>query len=81
MFETFVLVCAINNSSLCHTLSDLHGPYDTKKQCITRAYEIASELPDYLPNYVAMKYKCFDKAESEGKVRTQWHMRTDEQLY
>ena len=66
---------------MCHTLSDTYGPYDNKKQCITRAYEIGTQLPEHMPDYVAVKYKCFKTEESEGKVRTQWHMRTDELLY
>ncbi len=81
MFETWVLVCAIG-SPLCHTLVDEYGPYVNKKQCITRAYEIAAELPEHMPNYEAVKYKCMQVEEDlEGKVRTQWHMRTDELLY
>lgn len=58
MFEAFVLVCWMGSADVCHTLEDLEGPYKTKKQCISRAYEIAMELPEYMPNYVAMKYKC-----------------------
>lgn len=48
----------MGSADVCHTLEDLEGPYKTKKQCISRAYEIAMELPEYMPNYVAMKYKC-----------------------
>ena len=81
MFETFVLICSISNPNMCHTLSDTYGPYDSKKQCIQRAYEIGEELPNHMPDYVAVKYKCFKTEESKGKVRTQWHMKTDEQLY
>ena len=50
----------VSNPNICHTLSDLYGPYDTKKECAQRAYEIAKELPEYMPEYVAMKYKCND---------------------
>ena len=69
MFEAFVLVCLIGTNNVCHTLEDLEGPYKTEKQCTTRAYEIAMELPEYMPNYVAVKYKC--KIE-EGKIKTTW---------
>ena len=58
MFETFVLVCVIGTSNICHTLSDLEGPYKTKQECIDRAYEIGVELPNYMPNFQALKYKC-----------------------
>ena len=69
MFETWVLICAIG-SPLCHTLVDEYGPYNIKKQCITRAYEIAADLPSYMPNYQALKYKCIKGKETiEGKVK------------
>ena len=73
MFETLVLVCIVGTSNICHTLEDLEGPYKTKQECITRAYEIAADLPEYMPNYQAVKYKCIKKQESiEGKVRTSY---------
>ena len=72
MFETWVLVCALG-TPVCHTLADVEGPYDTKKQCIERAYEIAVELPEHMPNYVATKYKCIVVTEeSTGKIKTTW---------
>jgi len=64
MFEAFVLACVIGSTQLCHTLEDLEGPYKTEKECVDRAYEIKREIPDYLPNYYALKYKC-NKQESE----------------
>ncbi len=72
MFETWVLICAIG-SPLCHTLVDEYGPYKNKKQCITRAYEIAAELPEHMPNYEAVKYKCMKvEKDLEGKINTTW---------
>jgi len=71
MFEAYVLVCVIGNANVCHTLSDLEGPYKTRQECIARTYEIAVNLPLYMPNYEALKYKCFENNEdAEGKVRT-----------
>ena len=82
MFETLVLVCVIGTTNICHTLEDLEGPYKTKQECISRAYEIAADLPSYMPNYQALKYKCIkDRETIEGKVRTQWHRKPDELLY
>ena len=82
MFETLVLVCIMNNTDICHTLEDLEGPYKTKQECISRAYEIAKDLPEYMPNYQALKYKCIkDKETIEGKVKIQWHTKAEEQLY
>jgi len=42
----------------CQTLQDTEGPYRTEKQCVARVYEIAVELPEYLPQYIATRYKC-----------------------
>ena len=69
MFEAFVLVCLIGTNNVCHTLEDLERPYKTEKQCVKRAYEIAVELPSYMPNYYALKYKCMVE---EGKLKTKW---------
>ncbi len=78
MFETWVLICAIG-SPLCHTLVDEYGPYNNKKQCITRAYEIAAELPEHMPNYEAVKYKCMQVEEDlEGKINTTWQLNEKE---
>ena len=70
MFETLVLVCMIGTSNICHTLADLEGPYENKNKCISRAYEIAKDLPEYMPNSQAMKYKCIEIEENKDKVST-----------
>ena len=69
MFEAFVLVCLMGTNNICHTLQDLEGPYKTEKECTIRAYEIAMELPEYMPNYYALKYKCMIE---KGKIKTTW---------
>ena len=69
MFEAFVLVCLMGTTNICHTLEDLEGPYKTEKQCVERAYEIAVELPSYMPNFYAFKYKCMVE---KGKIKTTW---------
>ena len=58
MFEAFVLVCMLRDPTVCHTLQDTEGPYKTEKQCEVRAYEIAMELSEYMPEYIATKYNC-----------------------
>ena len=67
MFEAFVLVCLMGTTTMCHTLEDLEGPYKTEKECTTRAYEIAVELPSYMPKFYSLKYKCMIE---EGKIKT-----------
>ena len=59
----------MGTNNICHTLQDLEGPYKTEKECTTRAYEIAVELPEYMPNYYALKYKCIIE---KGKIKTTW---------
>ena len=81
MFETWVLICAMG-SPLCHTLVDEYGPYKNKQQCIERAYEIGVELPEHMPNYEAVKYKCMKVQEDlKGKINTQWHTKKEKQHY
>ena len=58
MFEAFVLVCMLLDPNNCQTLKDTQGPYETERQCEVRAYEIAMVLPQYMPEYIAVKYKC-----------------------
>jgi len=58
----------IGNSDVCHTLKDLEGPYETKQECIARTYEMAADLPDYMPTFQALKYKCYEDKDSD-KVR------------
>lgn len=63
MFEAFVLVCMLKDPTVCHTLLDTQGPYKKEEQCVRRAYEIAMELPEHMPEYIATKYKCIDNSE------------------
>ena len=58
MFEAFVLICLLNDPIKCNTLEDIEGPYNSRKLCIQRAYEIAASLPSFLPGYVAQQYRC-----------------------
>ena len=55
MFEAFVYVCMLKDPQICQTLKDIEGPYQTEKQCQVRAYEIAMELPDWMPEYAATR--------------------------
>ena len=67
MFEAFVLVCLLSDPNKCHTLQDIEGPYNSKGICTQRAYQIASELPSYLPMYIAKQYMCMEQPKG---VRT-----------
>jgi len=63
MFEAFVFICMLKDPTNCQTLQDIQGPYVKESQCIKRAYEIAMDLPEWMPEYIATKYKC----EQQGK--------------
>jgi len=63
MFEAFVFICMLKDPTNCQTLQDTQGPYIKESQCVKRAYEIAMELPEYMPEYVAVKYKCDAKGQ------------------
>ena len=75
MFEAFVFVCMLKDPTNCRTLADLEGPYKTEKQCVSRAYEIAVELPDWMPEYIAVRYKCDKETD---KINTTWHKNVKE---
>jgi hypothetical protein len=57
-YEAMVLVCMLKDPTVCHTLLDTEGPYEKEQQCVYRAYEIAMELPEHMPEYIATNYKC-----------------------
>ena len=61
MFEAFVFICMLKDPTNCQTLQDTQGPYIKESQCIKRAYEIAMDLPEWMPEYVAVNYKCDNK--------------------
>lgn len=61
MFEAMVLVCLLKDPQTCHALMDIRGPYKTEKECEIRSYEIAVELPEWMPEYIATEYKCKQK--------------------
>ena len=53
MFEAFVFVCMLKDPTNCRTLADTQGPYRTE----------AVELPDWMPEYLAIRYKCDNKGQ------------------
>ena len=69
MYELFVLACLMQQPNMCVTLKDLYSPHQTHDKCLARAYEIAMELPEYMPNYYALKYRCVIE---KGKIKTTW---------
>ncbi len=68
MFEAFVLVCMLKDPTVCHTLQDTEGPYIKQSQCVKRVYQIAVELPEYMPEYLAVKYKCIEEGSAKEKL-------------
>ena len=70
MYELFVLACLISNPTQCVTLEDLYSPHKTHDKCLARAYEIASEMPSYVPQYFPKAYKCLDMSKEGSKIKT-----------
>ena len=70
MYELFVLACLISNPTQCVTLEDLYSPHKTHDKCLARAYEIASEMPSYVPQYFPKEYKCLDMEKEGSKIKT-----------
>ena len=73
MYEAFVLVCLLGKPTIdtnCEQLYDLRGPYATHDQCLTRVYEIQSELYTYRPEMQARAYRCDKFTPKTKKQRT-----------
>ena len=70
----------LKDPEVCQTLKDIKGPYQTEKQCEVRAYEIAMELPEWMPEYIATRYKCIENQEKLDIIIL--HIRQeDEKIY
>ena len=73
MFEAFVLACLWGmpqETRYCEELRDIRGPYKTHDQCLTRVYEIASEMPLYRPHMQPRAYRCDKPTTQTNKKRT-----------
>ena len=73
MYEAFVLVCLVGKpmaDEFCNHLKDIKGPYMTHDQCLTRVYEIASEMPLYRPHMQPRAYRCDKPTTQTNKKRT-----------
>ena len=73
MYEAFVLVCLVGKpmaDEFCNQLKDIKGPYMTHDQCLTRVYEIASEMPLYRPHMQPRAYRCDKPTPKTNKKRT-----------
>ena len=67
MFKVLITVCMINNPAQCMFIENTKYPvvYETFESCKARALEIGSEVPNYLPNWKAIRWKC--QKIKEGK--------------
>ena len=73
MYEAFVLICLAGKPTMypnCEELMDTRGPYMTHDQCLTRVYEIQSELPLYYSHMEARAYRCDKSTTETEKQRT-----------
>jgi len=58
MFTTFVKVCSVVAITECTEFEDTLGPYNTRKECEIRAYEMAQDLMTVIKPPVEYSYKC-----------------------
>ena len=73
MFEAIVLACLWGMPQIpqyCEHLRDIRGPYKTHDQCLTRVYEIASEMPLYRPHMQPRAYRCDKSTPKTTKQST-----------
>ena len=60
MFKVIVTVCLIIDPSKCMFIENIQYPvvYETFEQCKARALEIGSDVPNYIPQWRAIRWKC-----------------------
>jgi hypothetical protein len=60
MFKAVVTICLINSATVCMILENFQYPvvYETYEQCKERALEMGSQVPEYMPKWKAIRWKC-----------------------
>ena len=58
MFQALVMACLAYNIEYCKILEDQIGPYESRKQCQARAFEMSEAVHRHMPGYKAMKWRC-----------------------
>ena len=59
MFKVIVLACSIFNPTICHEYHDTRGPYDSREQCTSRAYEMGNSIMEVNEGSVMpRKFRC-----------------------
>jgi hypothetical protein len=67
MFKVIVTVCLIIDPSKCMFIENIQYPvvYETFEQCKARALEIGSDVPNYIPQWRAIRWKCLKIREGK----------------
>lgn len=67
MFKVIVTVCLIIDPSKCMFIENTEYPvvYETFEQCKARALEIGSDVPNYIPQWRAIRWKCLKIREGK----------------
>lgn len=67
MFKVIVTVCLIIDPSKCMFIENIQYPvvYETFDQCKARALEIGSDVPNYIPQWRAIRWKCLKIREGK----------------
>ena len=67
MFKVIVTVCLIIDPTKCMFIENTEYPvvYETFDQCKARALEIGSDVPNYIPQWRAVRWKCLKIREGK----------------
>lgn len=67
MFKVIVTVCLIIDPTKCMFIENIQYPvvYETFEQCKARALEIGSDVPNYIPQWRAIRWKCLKIREGK----------------
>tara|TARA_R110000796_G_scaffold17588_8_gene54005 strand:+ start:500 stop:703 length:204 start_codon:yes stop_codon:yes gene_type:complete len=58
MFKAIVLACSISAPADCLEWHDSLGPYKTEGRCEARAFEMARQINEAVPDTMARRWRC-----------------------
>ena len=67
MFKVLVTICLIADPTKCIFVENVQYPvvYETFEECKARALEIGSDVPNYIPQWRAIRWKCLKIREGK----------------
>jgi hypothetical protein len=58
MFEAWIMVCVMNQASVCFPAQDTRGPYKTHDECYERTVEMGADIMNSIPNHIPVSWRC-----------------------